>query len=156
MCAGARSFALVAITLVTLVVLLAFVAGCGDESKSASTGSTETQTTSTITTESDATETTPPSTTEEKPPGPTVVRVVVVDGAQKGGIVREKVKKGDRVVLVVTSDVADEAHLHGYDISREVAAGGTVRLRFRATLPGRFELELEERGIPIADVTVEP
>jgi hypothetical protein len=70
--------------------------------------------------------------------------------------VRKTVDKGDRVVLVVTSDVADHVHLHGYDITRDVAAGGTARLPFRATLPGRFEVELENRGVKIADLTVEP
>jgi hypothetical protein len=84
------------------------------------------------------------------------VRVTVVDGAPKGGIVREKVSKGDRVALVVTSDVADEIHLHGYDISRAVGAGGTARIVFTATIPGRFEVELEERGVQIADLTVNP
>jgi hypothetical protein len=68
--------------------------------------------------------------------------------------VREEVEKGDKVVLVVTSDVADEVHLHGYDISRDIAAGGTVRLPFKATIPGRFEAELESRGVQIADITV--
>ncbi len=72
------------------------------------------------------------------------------------GIVRKTVQKGDRVVLVVTSDVADHVHLHGYDIMRDVAAGGTARIRFRATVPGRFEVELEDRGAQIADLTVEP
>ena len=72
------------------------------------------------------------------------------------GIVRATVDQGDRVRLVVTSDVADEIHLHGYDISRDVAAGGTVTLAFRASIPGRFEAELEERGVQIADITVEP
>ena len=47
-------------------------------------------------------------------------------------------------------------HLHGYDIMRDVAAGGTARIRFKATLPGRFEVELEDRGVPIADLTVQP
>ncbi|MBA3432689.1 MAG: hypothetical protein H0U08_01195 [Actinobacteria bacterium] len=74
----------------------------------------------------------------------------------KRGIVRKTVKKGDRVVIVVTSDVADHVHLHGYDIMRNVAAGGTARIWFRATLPGRFEVELEDRGVQIADLTVEP
>jgi hypothetical protein len=60
------------------------------------------------------------------------------------------------VVLVVTSDVADEIHLHGYDKSRDVAAGGTIRLPFRATIPGRFEAELESRGVQIAEITVQP
>jgi hypothetical protein len=94
------------------------------------------------------------TTTIEPPPGPTEIRIDVVDGAPEGGIVRETVEKGDRIVLVVTSDVADEIHLHGYDVSRDVAAGGTVRLPFKATIPGRFEVELEDRGVQIADISV--
>ena len=87
---------------------------------------------------------------------PTVVRVVVVDGEPQGGIVRATVDEGDRVLLVVRLDVADEVHLHGYDLSRPVAAGGSARIAFRATLPGRFEVELEERGAQIAELTVRP
>ena len=79
-----------------------------------------------------------------------------MNGAPKGGIVRATVDQGDRVVLVVPSDVADEVHLHGYDVLRDVAAGGTARIAFRATIPGRFEVELEDRGVQIADITVEP
>jgi hypothetical protein len=101
-------------------------------------------------------ETTTETTTEEPPAGLTVVRVRVVGGVPKGGIVRKTVKQGDRVVLVVSSDVADEVHLHGYDISHDVRAGGTARIRFRAKVPGRFEVELEQRGVQIADLTVEP
>ena len=94
------------------------------------------------------------TTTDESKP--TVVSIVVVDGAPKDGIVRQSVDKGDRVVLVVKSDVADEIHVHGYDKSTDVAAGGTARLPFTATIPGRFEVELENRGVQIADLTVNP
>jgi hypothetical protein len=97
------------------------------------------------------TETTPPP-----PPGPTEIRIVVVDGAPKGGIVREKVQKNDRVVLIVRADVTDHIHLHGYDIMRDVVPGKPARLPFKATIPGRFEVELEDRGVQIADITVEP
>ena len=114
-------------------------------------GDDETTTTETTTTETTTTETT---TTEVEQP--TVVRIVVVNGEPQGGIVRESVDEGDSVLLVVRSDVADEVHLHGYDLSRDVAAGGTARIRFRATLPGRFEVELEERGAQIGELTVQP
>lgn len=130
------------------LLAVAVIAGCGsDDGTTAET--TDTTTTETTTTETTTTETTPPA-------GPTEIRIVVVDGAPKGGIVRESVDKGDRVVLVVKSDVADEIHLHGYDVSRDVEVGGTVRLPFKATIPGRFEVELEGRGVQIADITVEP
>ena len=126
------------------------LASCGgDDGESAGTTSTETTTaTETTTTETTTTETTPP------PAGPTEIRIVVVNGAPKGGIVREKVEKGDRVVLIVRSDVTDHVHLHGYDIMRDVAPGKPARLPFKATIPGRFEVELEDRGVPIADITV--
>jgi len=154
MLASARQLAQIALT---FVVLAAFVAaGCGGDGESEPAGTAETQTTSTTTTETDPTETTSPTTTEENPSEPTLVRVVVVNGAPKGGIVRRSVDVGDRVVITVTSDVADEVHLHGYDLTAEVAARGTVRMPFRATVPGRFEVELEERGVQIADLTVEP
>ncbi len=87
---------------------------------------------------------------------PTVVSIVVVNGEPESGIVRQTVSKDDRVVLVVKSDVADEIHLHGYDKSTDVTAGGTARLPFTATIPGRFEVELESRGVQIADLTVNP
>jgi len=125
------------------------LASCGSSDEPTGTTSDvyATDTTAQTTTQ---TETTPPV---EKP---TVARIVVVDSAPKGGIVRKSVDKGDRVVIVVKSDVADEVHLHGYDISRDVAAGGTVRIAFRATIPGRFEVELEQRVVQIADLTVGP
>ncbi len=138
---------------VLATLVLAFVAGfalasCGGDGDGEGTGTTQTQTTT-------ETETgTTPTTTEEVKP--TVVRVAVTGGVPESGIVRETVAKGDRVVLVVSSDVADEVHLHGYDISRDVAAGGTVRIQFTADLPGRFEVELEERGVQIAELTVQP
>jgi hypothetical protein len=127
-------------------LLLASCGGDDDES-----GATTTTTTQPTTTETTTTTTTPPP-----PPGPTEIRIVVRNGAPSGGIVRETVDKGDRVVLIVRSDVSDHVHLHGYDIMRDVAPGMPARLPFRATIPGRFEVELEDRGLQIADVTVEP
>jgi len=135
-----------------LLVVAATVAsialvGCGsNDSESASTDTTTTDTTTTTT----------DTTTTTEAEKPTEVKVVVVNGSPQGGIVRQTVNKDDQVVLVVTSDVADEIHLHGYDKAKDVAAGGTVRLPFKATIPGRFEAELESRGVQIAEITVEP
>jgi hypothetical protein len=137
--------------LVALVVALPLV-GCGDD-EAAPTTTTDT-TTTTTTTEPPTTTTT--TTAMPPPPGPTVVRIRVVNGAPQGGIVRETVSQNDRVVLVLTSDVADHVHLHGYDIMRDVAPGRVTRLPFRATVPGRFEAELEDRRLQIALITVEP
>jgi uncharacterized protein YcfL len=118
------------------------LAGCGSGDNSNATSTSQTMTTEETTTTTEVTK-------------PTVVSIVVVNGQPQGGIVRQTVSKGDRVVIVVKSDVADEIHLHGYDRSTDVTAGGTARLPFTADVPGRFEVELESRGVQIADLTVQ-
>jgi hypothetical protein len=60
------------------------------------------------------------------------------------------------VAIVVGSDVADEVHLHGYDKMIDVAPGKPARLAFVASIPGRFEVELEDRGLQVADIEVRP
>ena len=110
------------------------------------------------TTETTATTTEPPDTTPLPPPprGPTVIRVRVVGGVPNDGIVRKSAKKGDRVVLIVTSDVRDHVHVHGYNLFRDVGPGRRARISFRANIPGRFAVELEDRHAQIAELTVEP
>ena len=148
-----RLLALVTAALVLLAGGLV-LASCGSSDDDATATTSPGTVTDTTTSEMTITTTTT-TTATPKPEGPTVVRITVVDAAAKGGIVRKTVKKGDRVVLVVESDVSDHIHLHGYDIVRDVAPGKPARLPFKATIPGRFEVELEDRGVPIADITVE-
>jgi hypothetical protein len=161
-----------------LLVAVMALAGCGSDSSTQ--GSTETTTASAAETtdegetataetreteaatthedeEASATETSEsePSTTGSGTAAKEI-EIVVVGAAPQGGIKRATVKQGDKVVLVVKSDVADEIHLHGYDIMKDVSAGGTARITFVASIPGRFEAELEDRGVQIADVTVSP
>ena len=132
---AASSMALLAAVLV--------LAGCGGNDSG-----TQSETTTTGTTETTTTTTTAPA-------HASVIRIVVVGGVPRGGIVRKTVSNGDRVVVVVQSDVADEVHVHGYDLARDVAAGGTARIAFVAKTPGRFEIELENRSLQIGDLTVE-
>ena len=141
-----RLFAAVAAGVVLTAGLA--LASCGSDEDASDT--TETTTTSTTTT-------TPTTTTQPPPrPGPTEIRVRVVNGVPQGGIVRETVDKGDRVVVIVTSDVADHVHVHGYDLFRDLVPGRRARIAFRARLPGRFVIELEDRHAQIAELTVGP
>jgi len=90
-------------------------------------------------------------------PETTVVRIPIRGGTVAGGIKRVAVKKGERVLIAVSSDdVSDHVHLHGYDLFRDVARGSPAQIRFRATLAGRFEVELEERGLLVAELEVRP
>jgi FtsP/CotA-like multicopper oxidase with cupredoxin domain len=94
------------------------------------------------------------STTATKPAGPP--KIVIKGAKPVGGVARIRVKKGDRVRFDVESDVADEVHVHGYDLKKDVAKGGTVSFDFPAKIDGEFEAELERRGEQILALTVEP
>jgi hypothetical protein len=83
-------------------------------------------------------------------------QINVKGGKPVGGITDITVSKGDRVRFAVTSDVADEIHVHGYDFMKDVPAGGTVRFDFPAKIDGSFEIELENRKEQIASLKVEP
>jgi hypothetical protein len=103
-----------------------------------------------------ATETTPTATTRPTVSRAQIITVDVENGKPVGGVATATVKQGKRVALVVHSDVADEVHLHGYDLHRDVAAGGTATIAFTANIAGRFEAELENRKEQILSLTVEP
>jgi hypothetical protein len=93
---------------------------------------------------------------ERPKPKPAVKRIVVEGGKPRGGIQRLEYERGGRIQFVVRSDVADEVHVHGYDISRDVPAGGSVRFSFPARIEGVFEVELEGRKQQIAELRVSP
>ena len=94
------------------------------------------------------------SSTTTQASGPLTITVQIEGGKPVGSIQRATAKKGETVALVVHSDVADEVHFHGYDLHRDVEAGGTARIQFRASLTGVFEAELESRTLQIAELTV--
>jgi hypothetical protein len=118
-------------------------------------GGSSAATTAATTTTSGGQTTTAPA-PEPKPPPPARVRIVVRGGTPVGGVRNVTVAKDRQVVLIVNSDVADEIHLHGYNLSKDVEAGGTARLPFRATILGTVEVELEQRSVPLARITTQP
>ena len=90
------------------------------------------------------------------PPKPTVPTIVVQGGKPVGGVQELEFSKGDEIRFRVVSDVSDEVHVHGYDVSKEVAAGGSVGFDFAADIDGVYEVELEERMEPIIELRVNP
>jgi hypothetical protein len=140
--------ALVGLAGVALLVTLFFVLRPSEDDEAATT--TTTTAPMTTATAPTTTETTP------RPERPTTIRITVRGGRVLGGFRRATLEQGERAVLVVRADVADHVHLHGYDIMRDVAPGRPARLAFRATIPGRFEVELEDRRFQIAQLEVRP
>lgn len=82
--------------------------------------------------------------------------IVIENGEPVGGVKEMEFEAGEEIAFRVESDVAEEIHVHGYDLSQNVAAGGSVEFSFPAEIEGIFEVELEELGVQIAELRVEP
>jgi heme/copper-type cytochrome/quinol oxidase subunit 2 len=96
----------------------------------------------------DSPRTTAPSVTTTVATGPTTTAAgsvvsVTVRGGSVEGPSRHRVDVNREVVIRVNSDVADELHVHGYDLNAPVGPGQPAELSFAATIHGVFEVELE-------------
>lgn len=57
------------------------------------------------------------------------------------------IAKGEVVHAWVTADVADEVHVHGFDLHFDVVPGERAHVEFEASAAGIYEVELEESGL---------
>ena len=142
-------------TLCAVLIGAFALAGCGGDDAASGDGET-TEAVTTMPTETTPGGTATETTTTPAAPKPRTIVIRVVGGVPQGGIARPKLKKGARAVIVVRTDAGEEIHMHGYDLERQVTPGKPVRLAFKATIPGRFEVELHEPDTLLAVVTVSP
>jgi hypothetical protein len=151
--------ALIALALVVLVAAFVIASGSSDTSrKQDRTGAVATAPAAVPTTTTGGADTTPPpaTTTTTTPPAPAPPVVRVVGAKPQGGVKRLTFTKGDTIAFTVQSDTADEIHVHGYDVHKDVKAGGKVTFSIPATIEGRFVVELEQHGTEIAELEVVP
>lgn len=134
-------------TVALLLALAAFagLAACGDgDSKGGEPAETRAG-------KSGAAQSSKPATQKEP------LETIVVRGGEPVGGVRElEYSAGSQVRFQVRSDVADEVHVHGYDLMEDVKAGGTVSFSFPADIEGIFEVELEDQQVQVAELRVNP
>lgn len=145
---GQRIGLIVAALVVAVVAFLVLSGGDDDDSESTSTP-TQTQQTETQAGE-------PTATVPAPKPQPEFETIRVAGGEPAGGVTEITVDKDDTVRILVRSDTAAEIHVHGYDIFKNVAAGGSTRFTFPATIEGVFEIELEGTHTQIGQLRVEP
>ncbi|MBG6065364.1 hypothetical protein [Micromonospora ureilytica] len=67
---------------------------------------------------------------------------------------RITVGKGKLVRITVTSDVADELHVHGYDLGARLPAGTPGSVEFKADKTGLFEVETHESELVLFQLVV--
>jgi hypothetical protein len=88
--------------------------------------------------------------------GDDVPTIVVQGGEPVDGVEELEYSAGEEIRFRVSSDQAQEIHVHGYDLSQKVPAGGTVEFAFPAELEGIYEVELEQLGVQIVELRVNP
>lgn len=88
--------------------------------------------------------------------GPSIETIIVRNGEPVDGIAKLEYDAGEQVRFRVSSDEADEVHVHGYDVGEEIPAGGTATLSFPADIEGIFEVELHGSEKQIAELRVNP
>jgi hypothetical protein len=94
-----------------------------------------------------------PTETPTPTPTPTVDPGPLLTGAK---VVKLRYDKGDTVRFRVRAPQDEEVHIHGYDIKKDVKAGETENVSFKATIDGIFEIEFEDSAKQIAELRVDP
>ena len=87
------------------------------------------------------------------------LQTIVVNkaGHPVGGIRQLTYNKGEQILFKVEAPFAEEVHLHGYDVMKDVPnGGGSVTYSLPASIEGVFEAELEGRKEQIIELTVNP
>jgi hypothetical protein len=90
---------------------------------------------------------TPTPTPTPKPQPP------LLDGSK---VVKLEFTEGDTVRFRVKSDAAEEVHVHGYNIAKDVEPGQVTTVSFPASITGIFEIEYEHAKQQIAELRVNP
>jgi hypothetical protein len=142
------TFLMIAVV-IAIVAAVALTAGSDDGEQQASQPASETSTPTATNMPDDARdepESTPTPT--PTPPPPPLLRA--------GRVEELRVDQGEAVRFRARSDEAEEIHVHGYDLTKDVEAGQTVTMSFKADLTGIFEIEFEHAGEEIAQLRVDP
>jgi hypothetical protein len=126
---------LVAAAVVAVVAVIVISGGGDDSSDKDGTATTETGSKST--------------------PAP-VETIRIKSGKPVGGVHEIELNKGDQLKFRVESDEEHEIHLHGYDIEKKVAAGGSVTFDVKADIDGIFEAEIEDLTEQIVEIRINP
>lgn len=136
-------------TAALVLVLAGALAGCGSDDTSADTPSA---------TESDHSEhsdgATDESDTADAPDAANVVSVTVDGDTITPEPGKVPIAVGEDVTIKVTSDVAEEVHVHGYDKMMDLEPGVENKVTFTADIPGLFEVELEDSGTLLLELEV--
>jgi heme/copper-type cytochrome/quinol oxidase subunit 2 len=140
--------------LACLLISGGVLAGCGGDDGGGAAGATTTVASTTTTTSAEPTSTEEPTTTTAGFSG-TLIEAKVTGDQVDTASRRVRVSRGEKVRIQVEADHAEEVHVHGYDLKKNVAPGKPAVIEFTADAPGVFEVELEEAALKLFELQVQ-
>jgi heme/copper-type cytochrome/quinol oxidase subunit 2 len=140
--------------LACLLISGGVLAGCGGDDDGGGAAATTTVASTTTTTSAEPTSTEEPTTTTAGFSG-TLIEAKVTGDQVDTASRRVRVSRGEKVRIQVEADHAEEVHVHGYDLKKDVAPGEPAVIEFTADAPGVFEVELEEAALKLFELQVQ-
>jgi FtsP/CotA-like multicopper oxidase with cupredoxin domain len=140
--------------LVGLLLACWLVAGCGADDGGQAAATTTTATSASTSTTIGTTTSTAATTTTTGFSG-TVIEVRITGDELETASRRVRVDRGEKVRIRVQADRTEEVHLHGYDLSKDVAPGKPAVIDFTADAAGVFEVELEQARLRLFELQVQ-
>ena len=80
--------------------------------------------------------------------------ITVSQGKATGDTGRQQVALGTRLRITVTADVADEVHVHVYDLKQQLSVNQPGFVEFVADKPGVIDVELEGAGLTLTRLVI--
>jgi hypothetical protein len=139
-----------AVAVVIAVVAIIVLADSSEDPSGTPSAATATPTPTATTPAEDGATATP---TPTETPTPTPEPPPLLTG---GKVTKLEAKEGDTVRFRVRSPVAEEVHVHTYDIKKDLEPNETATVSFKATITGIFEIEFEQSATQIGELKVEP
>jgi heme/copper-type cytochrome/quinol oxidase subunit 2 len=137
-----------------LILCCVLVGGCGGGDDDGGQAATTTATTVAATSTSEGPSTSEAPTTTAGFSG-TLFEAKVTGSKVETASRRVRVDRGERVRIRVQADRNEEVHVHGYDLSQDVAPGRPATIEFTADAPGVFEVELEQATLKLFELQVQ-
>lgn len=94
---------------------------------------------------------------DARPERPEPVEIELEGGEPVGGVETIEAELGDTIRFTVISDAPDEIHVHGFEITEQVAPDEPAEFSFPAEIEGIYEVEAHDAGhVPLAELRVGP
>jgi sirohydrochlorin ferrochelatase len=129
------------------------LAGCGGDDGGGGAAATTVATTAASTTGA-ATSSSEATTTAAGFDGVLIEATVTGDNVETASR-RVRIDRGQKVRIRVQADRGEEVHVHGYDLSADVAPGRPAVIDLTADAPGVFEVELEQAKLKLFELQVQ-